>query len=109
MPRFIIKVVPDVDFYVEWSTVVDNWTKAGTREEFISQWGEDPARLDRADETGSSAIPPFFKWDETEFIIDGRYTIQRVFLPAYIYMTMDGVERDEEAIKSLIKEIEWED
>lgn len=54
MPSAIIKPKPDEDFYVRYSTVVDSPCESGTREALIA-YGIDPARLDRADETGTSA------------------------------------------------------
>ena len=37
MPRYVIKPVPDRDFYVYYSTVVDSWIAAGTRAELLSE------------------------------------------------------------------------
>ncbi len=67
----IIKVGRDVDFYMEWSTVVDGPTAAGTRAEMLdylppsdSPHGAPEARLARADETGSSSrVDPATRWD----------------------------------------------
>lgn len=75
MPRYILKPKPDEDFYVTYSTIVDAPVLWGTRDEI---WHEDPDafrnRLDRADETGSSAMwprtgAPYMGWDETEIIV----------------------------------------
>lgn len=76
MPRFIIKPKPDEDFYVEWSTIVDDWTKAGTREEMLEDFEEE--RLERADKNGSSAYPRLFHWDTEEFSL-GQYPSQGHF------------------------------
>ncbi len=44
MPTFILKVRPDRDLYVGWSTVVDNLTRTGTRAEFLEHLAvRDPA------------------------------------------------------------------
>lgn len=60
MPTAIIKIVPDVDEYVLWSTVVDDvasppMTRADL-ERKMPIWGYEsgPERFERADETGSS-------------------------------------------------------
>ena len=58
MPRFIIKVSPDRDAYVEWSTVVDAPVSVGNRAAYAAEHGED--RLRRTDEAGTSAR--FFDW-----------------------------------------------
>lgn len=75
MPGFIIKPKPDEDFYVRYSTVVDSVTNWGSREELTRslRTGEaDPARFDRADEHGTSALdfdPPYLGWHDTEIQI----------------------------------------
>ena len=58
MPRFIIKVSPDRDAYVEWSTVVDAPVSVGNRAAYAAEHGED--RLRRTDEAGTSAR--YFDW-----------------------------------------------
>jgi len=69
MGRMVMKESPDVDFYVEWSSVVESWTFAGTRAEMLDYlrrdsdpWLRDDAphhpeqRLRRADETGTTSL-----------------------------------------------------
>lgn len=64
-----MKEASDVDFYVEWSSVVESWTFAGTRAEMLAYLSResDPwlrtdaphhpeQRLGRADETGTSSL-----------------------------------------------------
>lgn len=53
MPRYIYKAQKGIDLYVEWSTVVDNWCRIGTRSDFINE-GEAAERMDRVDKTGTS-------------------------------------------------------
>ena len=55
MPRYILKCDRDTDLYVEWSTVVDNVTRVGTREQCIHD-GIEAERLARADKTGTSVV-----------------------------------------------------
>jgi hypothetical protein len=69
MGKIIMKEAPDVDFYVEWSSVVEAPTFAGTRAEMLAhiQRDSDPwlredaphhpeQRLRRVDETGTSSL-----------------------------------------------------
>lgn len=70
MPKFIVKPIKDRDEYVEWSTIVDSPVSCGNRADYSD---ENPARLDRADATGSSALSGFFEWSHTEFIYHGGY------------------------------------
>ena len=84
MGRCYIKPDRDVDFYVEWSSVVDSVVGYGTREEMLvdarEEFGrrgvEEHARaLDAADERGTSAwrtsgrFPAFGAWDDEELHI----------------------------------------
>jgi hypothetical protein len=66
MPSYIIKPKRNEDFYLRYSTIVDSPCESGTREDLIA-FGIDPARLDRADEFGTSAqygSPPVGGWEE---------------------------------------------
>jgi hypothetical protein len=69
MGRIIMKESPETDFYVEWSSVVEAPTFAGTRAEMLAHlqsesdpWLRDDAphhpemRLARVDETGTSSM-----------------------------------------------------
>jgi hypothetical protein len=72
MPHFIIKPDPDVDFYLDWSTIVDCPTFWGSRAELeaFSFVETAPERFDRADATGTSAIGGFFGgFDDNEFLV----------------------------------------
>ncbi len=88
MPHFIVKYEPDLDLYVNWSTVTDSPLSEGTRSDFLEEepgWGE---RLDRADEYGSSDRMRWFSWDVEEFRVaeplgDIR-TLPRSRLRAYV-------------------------
>lgn len=76
----IIKVTPDRDLYMEWSSVVEAPTFIGTRAELAAYLAEPKVhyrqttidhpeaieeRLARADETGSSGYRPFgCTWDD---------------------------------------------
>lgn len=84
MPSLIVKPEKDVDFYVVWSSVVDNITAAGTRRElqhssFLYYKGEaGNDRFDRADQYGSSARPDGEMagegyWDDNGFVVTNEY------------------------------------
>lgn len=71
MGKQIIKVAPDADLYLEWSSVVEAPTFVGTRAEVAAYLNEPrrgeywsteeeiERRLRRADQAGSSAPSPF--------------------------------------------------
>lgn len=69
MGNIVMKEAPDVDFYVEWSSVVEAPTFAGTRAEMLAHIssGVDPylrddaphhpeRRMERVDQTGTSSL-----------------------------------------------------
>jgi len=107
MPSHIVKPERDKydDFYIVWSSVVDNLTAAGTRAEFLaehSDWGD---RLDRADEYGSSAIwadPAPYGWEDDDLLVcnddaadafqDGYAVVPRKNLRAYAERRMVGAD-----------------
>lgn len=85
MGRQIVKVAPDVDAYLEWSSIVDAPVWAGTRDELLEYLvGEHEhrgavdlrdveavrERIARADETGSSGHAPFgYGWTTEEMLV----------------------------------------
>lgn len=78
MPRYILKCDPDIDYYVDWSTVVDNICYSGNRQFFLSR-GEPEDRLERADKTGTSCIPDEFgsccPWEDEYLIVNNCRTV----------------------------------
>ena len=83
MPSYVVKCDPNRDEYVYWSDIVEAPHLIGTRSEVraylarIGEAGEDPAaRFERADRTGTSALPGFYDWSDEGFIVE-----QRGFLP----------------------------
>ena len=98
MGRIVMKEAPDVDFYVEWSSVVEAPTFGGTRVETLEHlaresdpWLREDAphhpeqRLRRADKTGTSSqwvkaaglsSPEEGAWDD-----DGLIYMQRGIAP----------------------------
>lgn len=69
MGSIIMKEAPDVDFYVEWSSVVEAPTFAGTRAEMLAhisrgvdEWLREDAphhperRMERVDQAGTSSL-----------------------------------------------------
>lgn len=96
MPGHIVKPSRDRDFYVRWSTVVDDVTACGSRAElteylakFHGYIAADPARFDRADESGSSAVEgssAWFGWDDDTFVLrqyEEDRAVKRADLEAY--------------------------
>jgi len=95
MPTLIIKEAPDLDFYVEWSSVTEAPTAAGTREQMLAHqhrqlWPSDNTpemRLDRWDRTGTTAMwrhhagltdrPEEGSWDDHAFIYKQQGLIDR--------------------------------
>lgn len=69
--KYIIKPTTGEDFYVEWSTVVDNWTFAGDRDTMLTHVGVTEERLDRADKFGTSALEPrgYLGWGDTSILV----------------------------------------
>lgn len=91
MGRLIIKPERDVDFYVEWSTIVENVTAMGTRAELAKLLddyhpGDGSAdRFDRADRTGTSAMwgsKPPYGWDD-EYLMAEQRLLPRAKLREY--------------------------
>jgi len=88
MPRFIIKPERDVDFYVEWSTIVDAPIRWAAADRFPADVL--PAdRRERADAWGTSAWDQFFGWDTKTLIVanmgDGDfYELPRENLRAWL-------------------------
>lgn len=102
MPRFILKTAPQVDLYVEWSTIVDDATWVGTRAEALRQF--DRPRIDRADQTGTSELQGRLgAWDDEALIVQQRGLLDRDKLSEYASVLLANVDPDgtEEAHKLL--------
>lgn len=105
MGRYIIKAAKDRDLYMEWSTIVDGPTFIGNRAETLDylieefgRTGQPEARLERADDVGTSALrdprspnwayPLDGAWEDTGFIVEQRGWLPRErfaeFLDAYL-------------------------
>lgn len=129
MGKYIMKAAPDIDFYVEWSTVVDNWTFAGTRAEMLEylheenglnhrgfaplsgNWPED--RLVRCDQTGTSirlrspgAEAPLGSWSEKTIQVENTGTIPRSKLREYVEASNAG---DQQAVDAMLTLFVWDD
>jgi hypothetical protein len=91
-----MREAPDIDFYIEWSSVVEAPTFAGTRAEMLAhlRTQQHPAdnlpevRLARCDETGTTArwveaagmrdrYAEEGAWDDGGFIYEQRGTVER--------------------------------
>lgn len=89
MSRMVMKEAPDVDFYVEWSSIVEAPTASGTREQIARVMGGDVAeRLARCDAMGTTSLwvaasgmrdryPEEGAWDDTSFIYMQLGTLTR--------------------------------
>lgn len=106
MGRIIMKEEPEIDYYVEWSSIVDACTFTGTREETLAhlQRDSDPylredaphhpeRRLERTDKTGTSSL-----WVTTNRVIDSRtgkpYPEEGSWLDdSFIYMQLGSLTR----------------
>lgn len=110
MPSYVIKAARDRDLYAIWSTVVDHVTFVSTRAEVLAilvqedccqnpHHHPDPlhtpeSRMQRADETGTSALwrveghPVVYSWDDESLIVQilgvGYRTLPRAYLAAYL-------------------------
>lgn len=103
MPRFIVKPDPAEDFYVYWSTIVDEVIACGSRAEladWLTEYGgayqvPHSVRFGRADRTGSSSLHGWYGWDVEEFSL-GQYSerryVRRENLAAYARALMSGGE-----------------
>ena len=95
-----MKVTPEADQYVEWSTVVDNFVWSGTRAELLAHgwqegWKATEERILRADQAGTSAlwegcdVQPG-AWDDPTILVtndpdrDGYFVLNRADLAAYV-------------------------
>ena len=117
MGSIVLKESPDSDYYVEWSSVVEAPTFAGTRVEMLAHlqrqsdpWLREDAphhpeqRLRRADETGTTSLwvteagmrdkyPEDGAWDDTPSIYMQRGLVSR----ANIFAMCHRWERDPNA------------
>lgn len=93
MGRFLIKCDPNVDLYLEWSTVVDAPVGVGTREQMENRMNTPvrdevfmtkqaiESRLQRTDVTGSSYLDGSMGgWNDSGLILHNVYP-GAVFLP----------------------------
>jgi hypothetical protein len=115
----IIKPESDRDLYVLWSSVVDNVTGVGTRQEIVEFWREEYGRssldgldraLARADATGTSDRTfRFGGWDDDDLTVAepvegevGFYRLPRRNLAAYALALVED-EVDREAVLRLVE------
>ena len=118
MPSFIYKEAPDVDYYVEWSSIVEAPTFTGTREEMLAHlqlhsdaWLREDAphhperRLERADATGTTSLwvenagmrdkyPEEGAWDDNDYIYKQRGILTRAKLFELCHRTDEDEDAD---------------
>lgn len=118
MPRYIIKPHKGIDLYAEWSTVVDNVCRIGSRSDFLNE-GEPAERMDRADATGTSVLGfdhegdgfTEYGWDDEKFIVAkvrepyGMGWLPRERLLEYVRAYQDD---DAERAEALLEPLEEE-
>lgn len=90
----IIKVARDVDLYMEWSSIVEAPTFVGNRAETLAYLTrqsdprlrdeyQPPARLARADKTGTSAFEMGCGWDDSGHIYQQQGVLPRARFEAF--------------------------
>jgi hypothetical protein len=110
MPSYIVKVSPDEDLYVKWSTIVDEPTAWGTREEMfeflMDQDEKKPEyagpeiedRFARADQRGTSSFSGEFGWDDDEFMFQQMGMLPRQRLADFLASFDDETQRFDESL-----------
>lgn len=89
-PRcLVVKAGRDRDLYVGWSEVSEGPVGIWTRAEAITA-GCPPSRLRRADETGTSSVPGYYRWDDEGLIAEQRGWLKRDRLAAYAEAYLNG-------------------
>lgn len=96
MTRYLVKVSPDRNAYLEWSTIVGNAVSFGDREYYLTE--SDETRLARTDKHGTSSYDRFFGWDDTYLIVANNQPNTDGMLPRQRLPDLyDLFERDTEA------------
>lgn len=104
MPTFIVKPERERDFYVLWSTVVDNVVGVGDTRALLAA-GEPAERLERANANGTSAHDAeTFGWDDPQFLVTnmgrpGFFWLQRSDLAVFALLLVE--DRTDEAMRFL--------
>lgn len=104
MGRALIKVRRDEDLYLWFSTIVDNVTMIGTREEFLQE-GVTEREMQRADELGSSSYMERGTWEAEglevqcpEFREPGSYLLPREKFAEYAHLMLEDKDAEAEAL-----------
>jgi hypothetical protein len=129
MPSYVVKVTPDQDRYVYWSTVTDSPHFWGGRAEMMDMLVHDSRekpeyalpeaekRLGRADATGTSAHHGDMRWDDDVLIVEQRGILRRGHLGAFLdtfnqadesfdWSMLEPFEDDEEPPRSADRSVE---
>lgn len=105
MPTFVVKPERERDFYVLWSTVVDNVVGVGDAATVLGFEGDPGGRLSRANEYGTSALDAkSYGWDYGKFIVcnmgrPGAFWLQRKDLIVFALLLVE--DRADEAMRFL--------
>lgn len=85
----LVKAAPDRDLYIGWSTVAEMPDGIWSRETALDA-GIPRTWLDRADETGTSALYPEGSWDDSGFVAEQRGWLPRARLGDYAVEYLHG-------------------
>lgn len=99
----LVKTAKDQDQYVHWSTVADGPKGVYSRETALEA-GFPRTHLDRADETGTSAVSGEGAWGDTGFVADQRW-LRRHLIGGYAIEYLHG---DHIAAYALLEPIDHE-
>lgn len=121
MANTIMKQDKETDFYLVFSSIVEAIIVTGTRQDILA-WSADAApRLERADETGTSAVwvtqanltwedgtpmPEWGSWTDDSYIYEQRGTMTRANLFVAAHRLNENQKAD---LSDLIEPFPWED
>lgn len=105
MPTYIVKPERERDFYVLWSTVVDNVVGVGDAPALLAA-GDAPERLARANQSGTSMLHGDYGWDDKTFLVTnmpevGFFRLQRSDLTVFALLMVE--DRQDEAMRFLTR------
>lgn len=125
MGRFLMPVrdrdEPQVDDWVEWSTVVDAPTMRGNRDDMIEYWDtqhvlfprETAARMDAAERDGSTGMDGL--WGDELRVMEGQpdgtcfWVLPRAKLRAYCDLVFTDEPATDEQLRAVLRAIPFED
>lgn len=121
MPSYLLKIKPESQHYVLYSTIVDSVTAYGTKEDFQRDYPEDypDERFERADSTGTSCKLGWYGYDDEEITltnlhnVPGWFTIMRKDLEDFSLEFFEAsyatAEKCREVVEKYCAPLEFED